>query len=141
VLVGPGDVTAGEAERIGESFANNWKLRTETPYPNLGFTATLGDTLAVADRTAGYVATVGYGVKQLGYLGEVKPGLAKSDTNLLGTGLADRCQPLRAREWRDQPRPRPSALAPRAHACGEAEPPLMDTASGLVDLGLAPSVH
>jgi hypothetical protein len=61
--VGQGGLTPADLERIGESFSNNWKTRMRTAPPNFGVTATIGDTVAIANRTAGYVATVGYGTK------------------------------------------------------------------------------
>jgi hypothetical protein len=85
----PGDLPADEVERIGESFENNWSRRTRTGYPNLGVTANVGDTFTVADRTAGYLATVGYGVRQFAQVGEVKgwAGRAPDDPKLLSTAL------------------------------------------------------
>jgi hypothetical protein len=76
----PGNLSPEEMERIGESFENNWARRTRSSPPNLGFTATVGDTLSIGDRTGGYVATVGYGVKQsarAGQVGKVKRGVGE----------------------------------------------------------------
>ena len=63
VRIGQNGFTPADIERIGESFSNNWTTRKRTAPPNFGVTATIGDTFAIANRTAGYVATVGYGTR------------------------------------------------------------------------------
>ncbi len=86
-----GELSPEEMERVGESFDNNWARRTTTSYPNLGVTATIGDTRVIANRTAGYVATLGYGVKQFaraGEVGKVSRGAVLQQTELLASAQA-----------------------------------------------------
>jgi outer membrane receptor protein involved in Fe transport len=71
VLAGTGGLTPADVERIGESFEDSWTARSGTSYPNAGVSATLGDAIELWGRTAGYVATVGYGLKQSARAAEV----------------------------------------------------------------------
>lgn len=70
VVPGPG-LDDAQLERIGESFQNNWRRRAHTARPNFGLSATLGDTVSLGGRTAGYVATLGYGLKETVREGDV----------------------------------------------------------------------
>ncbi|MCP3136694.1 TonB-dependent receptor [Pyxidicoccus sp. QH1ED-7-1] len=53
-----------ELERQWESFPNVWGARKKTALPNLGLSASLGDTLRFDNRRLGYLATVNYGHKE-----------------------------------------------------------------------------
>jgi hypothetical protein len=44
-------------ERVGESFTNIWSAGSDTYYPNFGFNAVVGDTVKVARRDLGYLAS------------------------------------------------------------------------------------
>lgn len=48
---------AAETEAIGESFSSVWSARKDTTAPNFGLNATLGNTVEVAGRRLGYLAS------------------------------------------------------------------------------------
>lgn len=50
-------MSAAQTEAIGESFSSVWSARKDTISPNFGVNATLGDTVQVADRRLGYLAS------------------------------------------------------------------------------------
>ncbi len=90
VLAGTGGLTPADVERIGESFEDRWTSRSGTSYPNAGVSATLGDTVELLGRTAGYVATVGYGLKQSARAAEVgkTQNMGREYRELLGSDQA-----------------------------------------------------
>jgi hypothetical protein len=46
-----------ELEQVGESFTNVWTPSTETTTPNLGVTATVGNTMKIGGKRVGYLGT------------------------------------------------------------------------------------
>ncbi len=50
-------MSAAETERIGESFSSVWSARNETVAPNFSLNATVGDTVPVAGKNLGYLAS------------------------------------------------------------------------------------
>ncbi|WP_371877537.1 TonB-dependent receptor domain-containing protein [Pyxidicoccus parkwayensis] len=56
---------SGEAlEQQWESFPNVWRTQRKTALPNLGLSASVGDTLRFENRRLGYLATINYGHKE-----------------------------------------------------------------------------
>ena len=51
------NMDTAQLEQIGESFTNVWTPTTETVTPNLGLTATVGNTTKLADKRVGYLGT------------------------------------------------------------------------------------
>lgn len=56
----PGRVTNEEANQAGRAFSNTWALRQRTGLPALNLMVSAGDTLQLAGRRLGYLATVSY---------------------------------------------------------------------------------
>ena len=56
-------VNAAEAEAMGESLANNWSLTDRTSLPNFGAGVLVGDTVKLAGKKFGYLASLNYGHK------------------------------------------------------------------------------
>ena len=52
--------SAPELTEMGRSFQNRWSLRKHNTTPSLGVGATVGDSISVAGRRLGYLATVSY---------------------------------------------------------------------------------
>jgi len=55
--------TDAEIEPIAESFGRTWLTRRHRPGPNLGLSATVGDTLSPGGKRFGYLGTFSYGYK------------------------------------------------------------------------------
>jgi outer membrane receptor protein involved in Fe transport len=53
--------SADELAQMGRSFSNRWTLWKHDTAPGLGLGATVGDSITVAGRRLGYLATVNYG--------------------------------------------------------------------------------
>ncbi|WP_044278293.1 TonB-dependent receptor [Myxococcus stipitatus] len=62
--LGDGNESLAEQERQWESFPNIWKARSKTALPNMGLSASLGDTLRFDNQRLGYLATINYGHKE-----------------------------------------------------------------------------
>ncbi|WP_366934999.1 TonB-dependent receptor, partial [Pyxidicoccus fallax] len=62
--LGANGESAEELERQAESFNNVWGTRRKTALPNLGLSASVGDTLRSGNSRLGYLATVSYGHKE-----------------------------------------------------------------------------
>ncbi|MCP3099137.1 TonB-dependent receptor [Myxococcus sp. K15C18031901] len=62
--LGNGSESPAELESQWESFPNVWKARQKTALPNMGLSASLGDTLRFGNQRLGYLATVNYGHKE-----------------------------------------------------------------------------
>lgn|GEM_PF-79643 len=62
--LGNGSESAAEQEQQWESFNNVWNARSKTALPNMGLSASLGDTLRFDNQRLGYLATVNYGHRE-----------------------------------------------------------------------------
>ncbi|NTX67208.1 TonB-dependent receptor [Myxococcus sp. CA051A] len=62
--LGNGNESLAEQERQWESFNNVWNARSKTALPNIGLSASLGDTLRFDNQRLGYLATVNYGHRE-----------------------------------------------------------------------------
>ncbi|MFP2927639.1 TonB-dependent receptor domain-containing protein [Pyxidicoccus sp. 3LG] len=62
--LGANGESAQELERQWESFPNVWGARKKTALPNMGLSASVGDTLRFGNSRLGYLATANYGHKE-----------------------------------------------------------------------------
>ncbi len=62
--LGANGESAEALEQQWESFPNVWRARRKTALPNLGLSASVGDTLRFGNSRLGYLATANYGHKE-----------------------------------------------------------------------------
>jgi hypothetical protein len=62
-LAGDPTLSADQRAAQASSFSNRWTMGSTTAMPNLGLSATIGDTVPVKDERLGYIASLSYGLK------------------------------------------------------------------------------